>query len=249
MKRSYVLRSAAAGVLEYVGAVLGRSNLHSVSFLLHHGHHTANLAHIVLIMVATLWRIPSLVRIYRNMRAMAAARTPGVGVWVRAQIGWLFVAWLQDLPFIPLFVLTLPFVWRSRVLIRQLRQVRRRHNYAHTLIACAITNLSPGDERQGGTAHRAGSCSLGACRHSVGRCGVGSSAHSVAAAFADIETQGTANSFDRPTHVCACADTNAPQRNRGHDSRSMWARCRIGTKSSSPSSCSGRSICCSCSRS
>jgi hypothetical protein len=68
-------------------------------------------------MIATLWRIPSLVQIYRTMRAKSAARTPGLALWVRSQVGWLFVAWLQDIPFIPLFVITLPFVWRSRALI------------------------------------------------------------------------------------------------------------------------------------
>jgi hypothetical protein len=77
----------------------------------------------VLVMVATLWRIPSLVRLYNDARAKAAAGTPGLAVWFRAQVAWMFVGWLQDLPFIPLVLITLPCLWRSPSLVRHIRQV------------------------------------------------------------------------------------------------------------------------------
>lgn len=73
-------------------------------------------------MASTLWRIPSLIRIYRILRAKLAAREKGVQKWLQAEVGWLFVGWLKDIPYIPLFIFTLPMVWRSPIFIQDFRK-------------------------------------------------------------------------------------------------------------------------------
>lgn len=70
-------------------------------------------------MTVTVWRIPTLMRHYSEFKTPKGKKD---AAWHR-RVVLTFKEWLIDIPYIPLFVLALPFIWRSPFMIKEMWKV------------------------------------------------------------------------------------------------------------------------------
>ncbi|KAL6046203.1 hypothetical protein QOT17_022324 [Balamuthia mandrillaris] len=80
----------------------------------------------VVIMSITLWRIPTLRKLYQTyqLQRQVPQQQQQQPLKVRKSIALIFKEWLYDLPFVPMFLVLLPCAWRSPSAIREMRAER-----------------------------------------------------------------------------------------------------------------------------